>query len=1030
MPNSQWQKNRTEIENQIKNNFSEFKKKLDNLKSQIQSVKDETEKQKKQAEIQKLEKELVEIKGLIDRLSSLQDQELQSLKTRLEQYVQVKQDVRVETADLLKQKTLTPTTYELLKDSETCSRLVTIISSNPKEFQKIPWATPEAKLEYIFTKIRRSVVLFLKNKLWKAEKYDKVINNTIAPALEWSMMEMLRDQGNETNVSMLKWMDKISWDSFNKLLSWVSKFATDTKWSFNKFNQWVNAIDYLSVHNGVLNKPEKSEVLSSPIEFKKYLNDPLFASEKFSPYTSIDNNIFKVNESQTFEFWISLQQKREILNEIWNIKVENNSKTASLVAKMINKPEKFLWATSGLQKTANSLLNWVNAINSVTKIFWVDILWEISKAPEQRSFLYKIIDFVCKLIWITWWLEWIVKRWRLDRLNLTDDKNENISLIFGEYQKLIWKWGDLSITDENSCKTALADFEVTDLDKQSTTKWDHLRDVIYDNIDIDLISPYAVQQTLWNSYLKKDVVIVDWKRREEVTVDDSKITEKKKKELIHKHIINMKTHLVEKYDDLKDFYSNIHSVDDLALCITASLYADKDDVIEWIKAKVFLPENYVVNYEVDSNGWWSNGWNFGWGRNRRTVWWTIWWWSNNWWSSETRYTRYQWWGNRTQTINGWQNLDSRESADKQVVSEKWMYDKAVEYWITDKRQIAYVLSTVKWESGFKNQKEIWWEKKSYGRVDPSTWKAYYGRWFIQLTHKYNYQKYTQIIQSSWKDFKDNNWNILKWRQIDLVHNPDVILQSNDLAAFIIMDWMKNWWPDRSEKKKLSYYINDNKTDYYNARSIVNGMSSKPQKFANDALAYQNKLWKWSVDSPIESNDLLIWPHLLAHNKNEIWWLWNSIMNWFQWLNAKSNFPNMDWVVWKNTLTHPRRFKSKNDVLAYKNSHSNIKSFMFYFGANNDNNQQTISDITKRSEWLQEVWIQPVLTTCIWENSTKTPWLRDLNQKMIALWRKRNRPVLDFAKSYSKWDISLRSDWLHPKSYSPMTGIIDEQLSLA
>jgi hypothetical protein len=101
-------------------------------------VKDETEKQKKQAEIQRLEKELAEIKGLIDRLSSLQDQELQSLKTRLEQYVQVKQDVRVETADLLKQKTLTPTTYELLKDSETCSRLVTVISSNPKEFQKIP----------------------------------------------------------------------------------------------------------------------------------------------------------------------------------------------------------------------------------------------------------------------------------------------------------------------------------------------------------------------------------------------------------------------------------------------------------------------------------------------------------------------------------------------------------------------------------------------------------------------------------------------------------------------------------------------------------------------------------------------------------------------------------------------------------------------------------------------------------------------------------------------------------------------------
>jgi hypothetical protein len=61
----------------------------------------------------------------------------------------------------------------------------------------------------------------------------------------------------------------------------------------------------------------------------------------------------------------------------------------------------------------------------------------------------------------------------------------------------------------------------------------------------------------------------------------SKITEEKKKELAHKHLINMKTHL-ENYNqsDLKDFYTNIHSTEDLALCITASLYADKNDVIE------------------------------------------------------------------------------------------------------------------------------------------------------------------------------------------------------------------------------------------------------------------------------------------------------------------------------------------------------------------------------------------------------------------------------------------------------------------
>ena len=68
----------------------------------------------------------------------------------------------------------------------------------------------------------------MKNKLWASNNVEKVINNTIAPAFERSLMELLRDQWNETNVSMLKWIDKISWDSFNKLVSGVSDFAKKT----------------------------------------------------------------------------------------------------------------------------------------------------------------------------------------------------------------------------------------------------------------------------------------------------------------------------------------------------------------------------------------------------------------------------------------------------------------------------------------------------------------------------------------------------------------------------------------------------------------------------------------------------------------------------------------------------------------------------------------------------------------------------------------------------------------------------------
>ncbi len=818
------QQKKTELEQKINEEFSQLQQNLWDLKSDIQTETDENKKQEKNKKVQEIESEVSDIKvwkERLERMTSLQEQELLSLKERIESLKSTIQNIRWEVADLQNEKSPTPTTYELLKNSETYKKLLEAIESNPEKFKNLEkddeWNTldtAEKKLEYMFKKIRNSIVLFMKNKLWDSENTEKVINNTIAPAFERSLMELLRDQWNEWNTSMLQWISNISRDSFSKLIDWVSDFATKTRWSYNKFSQWINAVDYLSVHNLVLRKPNKSEVLSNPIKFKEYMNNDRFAADDFSPYTTISDNIFMIDENQTFEFGMSLQEKQSVLTQIWNIQHADNPKTAALIAKLVDKPEKFLWATAWLQETANHLLDWAEVISSITAPLWIDILWEITKAPEERSFIYKIVDFVCKLIWITWWLEWIVKKWRLDKMKLTDEKNENISQIFDKYKKSAWQNQSISVTDEDSCKAALNDFSVTE-DWTSTTKWDYLRDSIADNINLSLISPDVVKQIFENSYeyyLKTETITKDWETKEITTVDASKFSENDKKELAHRHLINMKTHL-EKYNenDLSDFYTNINSTEDLAICITTALYADKNDVIEWVKAKVFLPENYgtttATTVESTSTWWWSNEWNDRWR----------------------------------------ENLDSTESSDKQVVNEAWVYDKAKEYWITDNRQIAYVLSTIKWESWFKNQKEIWWENKSYWKVDSSTWKAYYGRWFIQLTHKGNYQAYTQIIKDSWKDFKDNNWNTIKWSDIDLVQNPDIILESNELSIFIAMDRMKNWWPNRQNNRKLDYYINDNKQDYYNARIIVNWMSSNPKWYEDTAKEYLSKLWNGSEE---------------------------------------------------------------------------------------------------------------------------------------------------------------------------------------
>jgi predicted nuclease with TOPRIM domain len=81
---------KTRIENEIKSNFDELKKRLEELKSEVTSERDETKKQQKQEEIQKIESDL----ALIDRISSLQEQELLALKTRVEEYSRLRQQTQ------------------------------------------------------------------------------------------------------------------------------------------------------------------------------------------------------------------------------------------------------------------------------------------------------------------------------------------------------------------------------------------------------------------------------------------------------------------------------------------------------------------------------------------------------------------------------------------------------------------------------------------------------------------------------------------------------------------------------------------------------------------------------------------------------------------------------------------------------------------------------------------------------------------------------------------------------------------------
>ena len=119
-------------------------------------------------------------------------------------------------------------------------------------------------------------------------------------------------------------------------------------------------------------------------------------------------------------------------------------------------------------------------------------------------------------------------------------------------------------------------------------------------------------------------------------------------------------------------------------------------------------------------------------------------------------------------------------------------------------------------SDMKNKSEYLGERASYA--------PYYGRGYIQLTHKSNYQ------------------NASKWFGIDLIADPDILVKDFQLSAKIACDGIKNGsWTG----KKASHYDLSNADSIWASRAIVNGDANKVRKGHNEDIGnmlvnYYNK----------------------------------------------------------------------------------------------------------------------------------------------------------------------------------------------
>ncbi len=138
-----------------------------------------------------------------------------------------------------------------------------------------------------------------------------------------------------------------------------------------------------------------------------------------------------------------------------------------------------------------------------------------------------------------------------------------------------------------------------------------------------------------------------------------------------------------------------------------------------------------------------------------------------------------------------------------------------------RNQLANGLAQIRWETA-ETMKPI----REYGGETYLKTKKYYpyvGMGYIQLTWEYNYEKAGKILG------------------VDFVKNPKLLLRPDYAAKIAILGMRDGWFTG----KKLSDYMTLKRSDFFNARSIVNGDKTKTIKGSNPPVKIGERIADWS-----------------------------------------------------------------------------------------------------------------------------------------------------------------------------------------
>jgi hypothetical protein len=143
----------------------------------------------------------------------------------------------------------------------------------------------------------------------------------------------------------------------------------------------------------------------------------------------------------------------------------------------------------------------------------------------------------------------------------------------------------------------------------------------------------------------------------------------------------------------------------------------------------------------------------------------------------------------------------------------------------DLRWLAYPLATSYHETAQKMWPIEEYGKGAgmpYGKIDPETGQAYYGRGDVQLTHRSNYKRATTELGIQYKSALDLEWHA------ENALNPTIS------AGVMYIGMFEGWFRKsrNGEPETLARYFNDDVNDAFTAREIINGDKTKVPSWSN------------------------------------------------------------------------------------------------------------------------------------------------------------------------------------------------------